>query len=99
MDGVVGPWLGRVPVKLLRLEHVSASSARASGLAVAVGELVLCSDDDCRPDPGILRAYAEAARELAAELLGCEMPYCCPEGHPTMIQISFQELGRKFGKR
>jgi DNA mismatch repair protein MutL len=44
-------------------------------------------------------ADAEAARELAAELLGCEMPYCCPEGHPTMIQISFQELGRKFGKR
>jgi DNA mismatch repair protein MutL len=44
-------------------------------------------------------ADGEAARELAAELLGCEMPYCCPEGHPTMIQISFQELGRKFGKR
>jgi len=44
-------------------------------------------------------ADEEAARELAAELLGCEMPYCCPEGHPTMIQISFQELGRKFGKR
>lgn len=42
---------------------------------------------------------AEAARELAADLLCCEMPYCCPEGHPTMIQISFQELGRKFGKR
>jgi DNA mismatch repair protein MutL len=44
-------------------------------------------------------ADAGTARELAAELLGCEMPYCCPEGHPTMIQISFQELGRKFGKR
>ena len=70
LDGVVGPWPGRVPVKLLRLEHVSASSARASGLAVAVGELVLCSDDDCRPDPGILRAYAEAAREHPGAALG-----------------------------
>jgi GT2 family glycosyltransferase len=70
LEPVVGPWEGRLSVRLLRLEHVSASSARASGLAVARGELVLCSDDDCRPDPGVLRAYAEAAREHPGAALG-----------------------------
>lgn len=70
LDAVVSPWKGRVPVKLLRLAHVSASSARASGLAAAIGELVLCSDDDCRPEPGILKAYAAAAREHPGAALG-----------------------------
>ena len=36
---------------------------------------------------------------LVTRLLSCDMPYCCPEGRPTLIQISFQELARKFGKR
>lgn len=70
LDAVVSPWKGRVPVKLLRMAHVSASSARASGLAAAIGELVLCSDDDCRPEPGILKAYAAAAREHPGAALG-----------------------------
>jgi DNA mismatch repair protein MutL len=37
--------------------------------------------------------------QLTDRLLACDMPYCCPEGRPTLIQISFQELARKFGKR
>jgi DNA mismatch repair protein MutL len=40
-----------------------------------------------------------AARALTSALLSCEMPYCCPDGNPTLIQISFQELARKFGRR
>jgi DNA mismatch repair protein MutL len=42
---------------------------------------------------------ASGAARLTARLLACEMPYCCPEGRPTLIQISFQELARKFGRR
>lgn len=37
--------------------------------------------------------------QLVSRLLACEMPYCCPAGKPTLIQISRQELARKFGKR
>ena len=29
----------------------------------------------------------------------CEMPYCCPHGRPTLIQISYGELDKKFGRR
>ncbi len=36
------------------------------------------------------------ARQLVRELLRCELPYASPRGHPTMIQWSFSELGRKF---
>jgi DNA mismatch repair protein MutL len=42
---------------------------------------------------------ADGVTILTTRLLACDMPYCCPEGRPTLIQISFQELARKFGKR
>jgi DNA mismatch repair protein MutL len=36
---------------------------------------------------------------LVKDLLACDMPYCCPNGNPTLIQISWSELARKFGKQ
>jgi DNA mismatch repair protein MutL len=36
---------------------------------------------------------------LLKDLLACEMPYCCPHGRPTLVQISTAELERKFGRR
>ncbi len=36
---------------------------------------------------------------LIEDLLACELPYCCPHGRPTMIQLSYAELERKFGRR
>jgi DNA mismatch repair protein MutL len=44
-------------------------------------------------------ADTTSVAQLTDRLLACDMPYCCPEGRPTLIQISFQELARKFGKR
>jgi DNA mismatch repair protein MutL len=40
---------------------------------------------------------AELVR-LIEDLLRCELPYCCPHGRPTMIQISYGELEKKFGR-
>ncbi|MFM8364090.1 MAG: DNA mismatch repair endonuclease MutL [Verrucomicrobiota bacterium] len=43
--------------------------------------------------------YEESrARRLVDSLLACELPYACPRGRPTMIQWSFPELERKFGR-
>jgi len=34
--------------------------------------------------------------KLLEELLGCENPYTCPHGRPTMIKLSKDELDRRF---
>ena len=36
---------------------------------------------------------------LIQDLLKCDLPYCCPHGRPTMIQISYAELEKKFGRK
>jgi DNA mismatch repair protein MutL len=37
--------------------------------------------------------------KLLEDLMRCDLPYCCPHGRPTMIQISYGELEKKFGRR
>jgi DNA mismatch repair protein MutL len=35
---------------------------------------------------------------LLASLRRCAMPYTCPHGRPTLIEISYRELEKKFGR-
>ena len=37
--------------------------------------------------------------KLLKDLMSCELPYCCPHGRPTMIQIGYGELEKKFGRK
>jgi len=36
---------------------------------------------------------------LIRDLLQCDLPFCCPHGRPTMIQVEYGELEKKFGRR
>ncbi|MCX7826731.1 MAG: DNA mismatch repair endonuclease MutL [Verrucomicrobiae bacterium] len=36
---------------------------------------------------------------LLRELHACDLPYTCPHGRPTMIQLSYAELEKRFGRR
>ncbi|MFZ2643306.1 MAG: DNA mismatch repair endonuclease MutL [Verrucomicrobiia bacterium] len=36
---------------------------------------------------------------LLRELRACDLPYTCPHGRPTMIQLSYADLEKKFGRR
>jgi DNA mismatch repair protein MutL len=45
-----------------------------------------------------LLGYLEVEK-LISDLLACDLPYCCPHGRPTMIQISLGELEKKFGRK
>jgi DNA mismatch repair protein MutL len=36
--------------------------------------------------------------KLVDDLRRCAMPYTCPHGRPTMIEINYRELERKFGR-
>jgi len=44
------------------------------------------------------RALPEMEK-LIRDLLDCDLPYCCPHGGSTMIQISLAELEKKFGRK
>ena len=56
----------------------------AQGLARRVGRHEPCSID-----------HADA---LLTSMFACDLPYCTPDGRPTLIHISLNELDRKFGK-
>jgi DNA mismatch repair protein MutL len=40
----------------------------------------------------------EEIEKLIEDLRGCAMPYTCPHGRPTLIEISAKELEKKFGR-
>ena len=74
-------------------------SAGNSASAMRLGEEMIATSV-CRHavkanDP--LR-YPEVEK-LIRDLLDCDLPYCCPHGRPTMIQISLAELEKKFGRK
>jgi DNA mismatch repair protein MutL len=35
---------------------------------------------------------------LVTDLRSCAMPYTCPHGRPTLIEMNFRELEKKFGR-
>ncbi len=45
------------------------------------------------------RLREQEVERLVSDLLACELPYCCPHGRPTMIQLSYLELEKRFGRK
>ena len=39
------------------------------------------------------------AEELLRELVKCQLPFSCPHGRPTVINISYKELEKRFGRK
>lgn len=97
IEGIPASAAEKEPARLL---HEVASTLRAAGklprgrdvreaLARSVSRLAAADE---------VAESEERARRLANELLQCELPYASPSGRPTMIQFSFSELDRKFGR-
>jgi DNA mismatch repair protein MutL len=40
----------------------------------------------------------EELQNLVDDLRRCEMPYTCPHGRPTIIEMNYFELEKKFGR-
>lgn len=77
--------------------HEVAATLRAAGrLPRGRGLQETVARAICRSS-GALAVPADATR-LLTELLKCELPYASPFGQPTLIQFSFHELERKFGR-
>ncbi len=89
---------GRDPRRVLEdfaAECLAGRGARSQGVLTddavrrAVARLAL---DDAGARDG------REQRALVAQLLACELPYCDPDGSPVMLQFSWRELERKFGR-
>jgi DNA mismatch repair protein MutL len=39
----------------------------------------------------------EEMSQLIDELFGCDLPYSTPNGKPTMVSLSLEELEKRFG--
>lgn len=61
-----------------------AFEAFAAGVARRIGKR-----EPCRID------HADG---LLSAMFACDLPYCTPDGRPTLIHISLNELDRKFGR-
>ena len=87
------------PAQFMRKVIDDLKSASNTASAMRLGEEMIAKSV-CRHavkanDP--LR-YPEVEK-LIRDLLDCDLPYCCPHGRPTMIQISLTELEKKFGRK
>src|SRR5438132_2237437 len=87
------------PAQFVRKVIDDLKSASTSSSPLRLGEEMIAKSV-CRHavkanDP--LR-YLEVEK-LIQDLLECDLPYCCPHGRPTMIQISNAELEKKFGRK
>jgi DNA mismatch repair protein MutL len=87
------------PTQFMREVIDDLKSAGNSTSALRLGEEMIaktvCRHAVKANDP--LR-YPEIEK-LIRDLLDCDLPYCCPHGRPTMIQISLVELEKKFGRK
>ncbi|PZR74815.1 MAG: DNA mismatch repair endonuclease MutL [Chthoniobacterales bacterium] len=87
------------PVEFMRKVIDGLKSASNGSSALRLGEDMIaktvCRHAVKANDP--LR-YLEVEK-LISDLLQCDLPYCCPHGRPTMIQISHGELEKKFGRK
>jgi DNA mismatch repair protein MutL len=45
------------------------------------------------------RLTVEEAEALVRQMGECELPYSCPHGRPTVINISYKELEKRFGRK
>jgi DNA mismatch repair protein MutL len=88
---------GRDPRRVL--EDFAAACTEAGPRVHGVG-----ADDAVRRAVTRLAVDIEGARDereqraLVTQLLACDLPYCDPEGRPVMLQFSWRDLDRKFGR-
>lgn len=89
---------GRDPMRVL---EDLASECLAGGVSRGRGAI---AEDAVRRAVARLALDDAGARDereqkaLVAQLLACELPYCDPDGAPVMLQFSWRELERKFGR-
>lgn len=89
---------GRDPQRVMEAFAAAAVSGGAARLrGQAAEEAVRRTVARLALDEGGAKDEREQ-RALVAQLLACQLPYCDPEGRPVMLQFSWRELDRRFGR-
>lgn len=83
-------WLDQV------IEELQSLSSKSS--ALRLGEDMIATTVCRHSVKANDRLSMPEIEALLADLFACEMPYCCPHGRPTLIQMSMNELEKKFGR-
>lgn len=73
LDSVIAAFRGQLSVNLVRQENSGPAIARNRGAAIARGELLAFTDDDCAPDANWLASLARAHRAAPASMIGGRM--------------------------
>lgn len=84
-------WLDQV------IEELQSLSSKTS--ALRLGEDMIATTVCRHSVKANDRLSIPEIQALLEDLFACEMPYCCPHGRPTLIQMSINELERKFGRQ
>ena len=83
--------------------EIAAEGVRVKALRTTSQHIVVSDYRYARKTVVAIKANDELHRpeveQLLQDLMACELPYCCPHGRPTMIQIGYGELERKFGRK
>lgn len=70
LEGYLAPFRERLAVRLLRQEHEGVAVGRNTGAREAQGEILVFTDDDCRPAPDWLRMLADSFGESRDCIVG-----------------------------
>lgn len=97
VQGVIDAAQRELRVRLLRQRNSGPASARNRGALEAKGEFLAFTDDDCRPQPGWLRALDAAFAENGEALLGGRIENGLPENRfSSASQLLIDYLYRQF---
>jgi len=93
------PFVKAPEARNFALELVDELKAAGEGVnPMRLGELVVaktvCRHAVKANDP----LAGKELENLIDDLRRCEMPYTCPHGRPTLIEMNWRELERKFGR-
>ncbi len=73
LDAVVAPFRERLDVNLIHQRNAGPATARNSGAAIARGELLAFTDDDCAPEPNWLAVLEREHRAAPDRMIGGRM--------------------------
>ncbi len=89
-EAVAGLPEGPHPCRTIRQENAGPAAARNRGARAASGGLLLLTDDDCRPDPGWVRAMLAAA--APGTMLGGRTVNAAPGPYAAASQTMAEHL-------